>query len=62
MGTPEEGLLCSTFRLLVHAFSSLAGNRCYLESKVTGAGVSPDPLISAPRRVVGSPHRMDLAC
>jgi len=44
IGAPEEGLLCSSFSLLLHAFSSLAANRCCLESKVTGAGVSPDSL------------------
>jgi hypothetical protein len=38
IGAPEEGLLCSSFSLLLHAFSSLAANRCCLESKVTGAG------------------------
>jgi len=62
IGAPEEGLLCSSFSLPLHAFSSLAANRCCLESKVTGAGVSPDSLISAPRGVVGSAPRIDLAC
>jgi len=54
ISAPEERLLCCSFSLLLHVFSSLAANRCCLESKVTGAGVSPDSLISAPRGVVGS--------
>jgi hypothetical protein len=58
----EEGFLCHSFSLLLHAFSSLAGIRCCLESKITGAGVSPDSLISTPCRVVGSMPRMDQAC
>jgi len=62
IGAPEEGFLCSSFSLLLHAFSILAANRCCLESKITGAGISPDSLISAPRGVVGSAPRMDLAC
>jgi len=62
IGAPEEGLLCSSFTLLLHASSSLAANRCCLDSMVTGAGVSPDSLISAPCGVVGSAPRMDLAC
>jgi hypothetical protein len=62
IGAPEEGLLCSSFSMLLHAISSLAANRCYLESRVTGAGVSPDSLISAPRGVEGRAPRMDLGC
>jgi len=62
IGAPEEGLLCSSFSWLMHALSSLAANRCCLESNVTGAGVSPDSLIRSPRGVVGSAPRMDLAC
>jgi len=62
IGAPEEGFLCSSFSLLLHAFSILAVNCCFLESKITGGGVSPDSLISAPSGVVGSPPRMDLAC
>jgi len=62
IGAPEEGYLCSFFSLLLYAFSILAANHCCLESKITGAGVSPDSLISAPRGVVGSAPRMDLAC
>jgi len=49
IGPPEEGFLCSSFSLLLHAFSILAENRCCLESMISGAGVSPDSLISAPR-------------
>jgi len=62
IGAPEEGLWCSSFSLLLHAFASLAANRCCLESRITGASVSPDSLISAPCGVVGSAPRMDLAC
>jgi hypothetical protein len=62
IGAPEEGLLSSSFSLLLPTFSSLAADRCCPKSKVTGAGVSPDCLISAPRGVVGSAPRMDLAC
>jgi len=62
IGAPEEGLLCSPFSLLLHMLSSLAANGCGLECKVTGAGVSPNTLISAPPGVVGSMPRMDLAC
>jgi hypothetical protein len=62
IGAPEDGLLCSSFSLVLHAFSSLAANRGFLESKVTGAGLSPNSLISAPRRVVGSAPMIDLAC
>jgi len=54
--------VCSCFSLLLHAFSTLAANCCCLQCKITGAGVSPYSLISAPRRVVASTHRMDLAC
>jgi len=60
IGAPEKGFLCSSFSLQLHAFSILAVNRCCLESKITGAGVSPDSLISAPRGVVGSASWMDL--
>jgi len=62
IGAPEDVLLFSSFSLLLHAFSSLAANRCCLDSKVTGAGVSPDYLIGAPRGVVCSATRIDLAC
>jgi hypothetical protein len=56
--------------LLLHAFASLAANRCYcLEFKIPGAGVTPDSHISAPHGVVGgsaprteltSPRKMTL--
>jgi len=62
IGALEERFLCSSFRLLLHAFSSLAADRCCLEPKVSGTGVSADSLISAPRRVMGSAPRMDVAC
>jgi len=62
IGAPEAGFWCSSFNLLLHAFASLAVNLCCLESKITGAGVSPASLISAPSGVVGSAARMDLAC
>jgi len=61
IGAPEEGFLGSSFSLLLHAFSILAASRCCLESKISGAGVSPDSLISAPRGVMGSAPRMDLS-
>jgi hypothetical protein len=60
-GAPEEGFLGNSFSLLMHASASLAANWCYLESKITGAGVSPDYLISAPHGVVGSGTRIELA-
>jgi len=62
IGALEKGFLCSSFSLPLHAFSILAANCCCLDSKITGAGVSPDFLISAPRGVVGSAPRMGLAC
>jgi len=62
IGAPEEGLCCSSFSLLLHVFASLAANRSFLESRITGTGVSPDSHISAPCRVVSSAPRMDLAC
>jgi len=62
IGAPEAGFWCSFFNLSLHAFASIAVNLCCLESKITGAGVSPASLISAPRGVVGSAPRMDLAC
>jgi len=62
IGVPEAGFLCSFFNLLLHAFASLAVNHCCLESKNTGAGVSPAALISAPRGVMGSAPRIGLAC
>jgi len=62
IGAPEEGFRCNSFSLPLHASASLAANRCCLESKTTGAGVTPDSLISAPHGVVGSEPRMDLAC
>jgi len=61
IGAPEEGFLCISICLLHHACASLAANRCCLESKITGACVSPDYLISAPCGLVGSTPRMDLA-
>jgi hypothetical protein len=62
LGALEKELLCSSFGLLLHGFSSLAAKRCSLESKVTGFGVSPDSLINAHRGAVGSSPRMALAC
>jgi len=60
IGAPEEGFLCRSFNLLLHALTSLAVNLCCLESKVTGMGVIPDCLISAPHWVVGSVPRFSL--
>jgi len=58
----DEGSFCSSFSLLLHAFASLTVTHCCLESKITGAGVSPDSLINAPLGDVGSVPRTDLAC
>jgi hypothetical protein len=60
IGAAEEKLLCSSFCLLLYAFSSLTPNQCYLESKLAGAGVSADYVICAPHGVMGSAPRMDL--
>ena len=62
IGALEAGFWYSYFNLLLHAFACLAVNLCCLESKITGAGVSPASLISAPRGVLGSAPRMDLGC
>jgi len=62
IGAPEAGLLCSSYSLVQPSFCSLTANRCCLECKHTGAGVSPNSLISAPRGVVGCAPRMDQAC
>jgi hypothetical protein len=62
ISAPEVGFWCSSFNLLLHAFASLAVNLWCLESKITGGGVSPASLISAPRGIVGSGLRIDLAC
>ena len=62
VSAPEEGLWCSSFSLPLHAFASLAANRCCLESRITGTGVSPHCLIRVPCGVVGSAPRIDLAC
>jgi len=58
----EEGFWCNSCSLLLHASAILTANLCCLESKITGACVSPDSLICAPRGVGGSAPRMDLAC
>jgi len=62
IGALEAGFLCCSFNMLLHAFASLAVNHCCLESKITGVGVSPASLISAPRGVLGSAPRLDVAC
>jgi len=62
IGAPEARLWCSSSSLLLHAFASLGANRCCLESRITGAGISADYLISARCRVVGGAPRMDLDC
>jgi len=62
IGASEEGLLCTSYSFLLHAFSSLAENCCCLQSMVASASVSSDSLISTPRGVMGSAPRMDLAC
>jgi len=62
IGAAELGFRCGVFSLPLHAFSSLVANRCCLECKMTGAGVSPHTIFAAPHGVVGSAPRMDLAC
>jgi len=62
IGVPDGGSSCSAFSFQQDVFAGLAANGCGLESKITGAGVSPDSLINAPLGVVGSAPRTDLAC
>jgi len=61
-GIPEERFWCSFNRLLLHAFDSLSAVRCYLDSRITAAGVSSESLIFAPSGVVVSAPTIDLAC
>jgi hypothetical protein len=61
-GVPEEWFWCSFLSFLLHAFANLSTKRCCLDSKIPGAGVSPESLIGAPHAVVGSAPRIDLAC
>jgi hypothetical protein len=62
-GVLDEGCLCSSFSLLPNVFASLSAKCCCcLESKITGAGVSPDFLINTSLGVVGSTPGMDLVC
>ena len=61
-GAPEKGFWYSFLSLLLHMFASLAAKGCCLDSKIKGAGVSPESLINAPRGVVGSAPRIALAC
>ena len=62
ISAPVGRFWCSSFSLLLHVYASLAVNRSCLESKTAGTSVSPDTTISAPRGVVSSAPRMDLAC
>jgi len=62
IGALEERLRCNSFSLLPHASDSLTANRSCLESQISGAGVSPDYLISAHCGVVFCAPSMDLAC
>jgi len=63
IGPPDVVWSCTAFSFeRSHALASLAVNRCCLASRATGAGVSPDSLISAPIVVVGRAPRVDLAC
>jgi hypothetical protein len=41
LGGPDQGLQCNSVYLLLHVLASLAVNSCYLESQITGMGVSP---------------------
>lgn len=61
ISVPDEGSSSSFLSLLLHAFASLVVNRCFLESKITGVGVSPDSLFNAPLEGVGSALETDLA-
>jgi len=51
---PEKGFWCSFLSLLLHAFGSAVAKCCSVDSKITGTGVSPESLSSAPHGVVGS--------
>jgi len=62
IGAPGEGFQCNSFSVVLHESVSLSVNRHCLESNITGAGVSPDSLISAPCVVVGSACGLNLAC
>ena len=62
IGALEEGKWCISFSLPLHAFVSLAANRCCLASIISAAGVRPDCHIGVPRAVVGNAPIMDLAC
>jgi hypothetical protein len=61
ISAPEEQFWCNSCTLLLHVSASLPANRCCLESKITGPGVSPDYLIRAPCGDVGSAPGMGLA-
>jgi len=61
ISAPELRYWCSFCSLLLPAWSSIGVNRCCLESKITGAGASPDSLIDAPCGAFGCAPRMDLA-
>ena len=54
--------MCSVTILLVDALGSLTANHRCLESKITRAGVRSMALINALEGIVGSAHRIDLAC
>jgi hypothetical protein len=62
IGAPEEGFRFNSITLLLRVSASLAANRCCPESKITGNGLSPDSLMSAPHGFLGSAPRMDLVC
>ena len=61
IGAQDVGFWCSSFSLLLHAFSSLTANGCCLKSNNTVPGVNPESHMSAPSGVVGSAPRMGLA-
>jgi len=62
VGAPDEGYSYSSVILLLQAFASLAVKSCCQESNITGAGISPAPVISAHQGVVARAARVDLAC
>jgi len=59
---PGRGIWCTFLIVLVHAFASLTAKCCCLDSKITGAGISTESRINAPRGFVGSAPRIDLTC
>jgi len=55
------GSWCSLLNLLLHTVASLTAKRRCLDSKISGADLSPESLIDAPHGILGSAPRIDLA-